>query len=86
MTDRLWNYLETYFNTPNSDSFFGFWIEHLEIETDLGKFVVEPIYDCYHSEIIDFTVYHGSYWTTVSEEPDIWFWKEIEKNLLEREN
>ena len=73
MTDRLWNYLENEFNTINKD--------YIKIETDQGTFVVEPIYNCDNSEIIDFAVYHGSYATTVREEPDIWFWEEIEKNI-----
>ena len=74
MTDRLWEYLENEFNTTNKD--------YIEIETDQGIFVVEPIYNCDNSEIIDFAVYHGSYATTVREEPNIWFWEEIEKALL----
>ena len=73
MTDRLWEYLENEFNTTNKD--------YIEIETDQGIFVVEPIYNCDNSEIIDFAVYHGSYATTVREEPNIWFWEEIEKNI-----
>ena len=73
MTDRLWEYLENEFNTTNKD--------YIEIETDEGTFVVEPIYNCDNSEIIDFAVYHGSYATTVHEEPNIWFWEEIEKNI-----
>ena len=73
MTDRLWDYLENEFNTTNKD--------YIEIETDQGTFVVEPIYNCDNSEIIDFAVYHGSYATTVREEPNIWFWEEIEKNI-----
>ena len=73
MTDRLWNFLESEFNTTNTD--------YIKIETDQGTFVVEPIYNCDNSEIIDFAVYHGSYATTVREEPDIWFWEEIEKNI-----
>ena len=73
MTDRLWEYLEKYFNTTNKD--------YIEIETDQGTFVVEPIYNCDNSEIIDFAVFHGSYYTTVREEPNIWFWEEIEKNI-----
>lgn len=72
MTDRLWNYLENEFNTTNND--------YIEIKTDQDTFVVEPIYNCDNSEIIDFAVFHGSYATTVREEPDIWFWEEIEKN------
>ena len=74
MTDRLWNYLEKEFNTTNKD--------YIEIETDQDRFIVEPIYNCDNSEIIDFAVYHGSYATTVREEPNIWFWEEIEKTLL----
>ena len=86
MTDRLWNYLEaefealseyTTFNKKNND--------YIEIKTDQGIFVVEPIYDCDNSQIIDFAVYHGSYTTTVKEEPDIWFWEEIEKAFREKE-
>ena len=73
MTNRLWEYLENEFNTTNKD--------YIEIETDQGIFVVEPIYNCDNSEIIDFAVYHGSYATTVREEPNIWFWEEIEKNI-----
>ena len=74
MTDRLWEYLENEFNTTNKD--------YIEIETDEGTFVVEPIYNCENSQIIDFAVYHGSYATTVHEEPNIWFWEEIEKAVL----
>ena len=73
MTNRLWEYLENYFNTTNND--------YIKIETDQDTFVVEPIYNCDNSEIIDFAVFHGSYATTVREEPDIWFWEEIEKNI-----
>ena len=73
MTDRLWDYLENEFETTNND--------YIEIETDQDIFVVEPIYNCDNSEIIDFAVYHGSYATTVREEPNIWFWEEIEKNI-----
>ena len=72
MTDRLWEYLENEFNTTNKD--------YIEIETDNDRFIVEPIYNCDNSEIIDFAVYHGSYSTSVREEPNIWFWEEIEKN------
>ena len=74
MTDRLWNYLEKEFNTTNKD--------YIEIETDQDRFIVEPIYNCDNSEIIDFAVYHGSYATSVREEPNIWFWEEIEKAVL----
>ena len=74
MTDRLWEYLENEFNTTNKD--------YIKIETDNDRFVVEPIYNCDNSEIIDFAVYHGSYATTVHEEPNIWFWEEIEKTVL----
>lgn len=74
MTDRLWDYLENEFETTNKD--------YIEIETDQDRFIVEPIYNCDNSEIIDFAVYHGSYATTVREEPNIWFWEEIEKALL----
>ena len=76
MTDRLWNYLEKEFNTTNKD--------YIEIETDQDTFIVEPIYNCDNSEIIDFAVYHGSYATTVREEPNIWFWEEIEKDLVKK--
>ena len=76
MTDRLWNYLENEFETTNKD--------YIEIETDQDIFIVEPIYNCDNSEIIDFAVYHGSYTTTVREEPDIWFWEEIEKDLVKK--
>ena len=74
MTDRLWEYLENEFITTNKD--------YIEIETDNDRFIVEPIYNCDNSEIIDFAVYHGSYATTVREEPNIWFWEEIEKAVL----
>ena len=74
MTNRLWEYLENEFNTTNKD--------YIEIKTDQDRFIVEPIYNCDNSEIIDFAVYHGSYATTVREEPNIWFWEEIEKTLL----
>ena len=73
MTNRLWEYLENYFNTTNND--------YIEIKTEQDRFIVEPIYNCDNSEIIDFAVYHGSYATTVREEPNIWFWEEIEKNI-----
>ena len=73
MTNRLWEYLENEFNTTNKD--------YIEIKTDQDRFIVEPIYNCDNSEIIDFAVYHGSYATTVREEPNIWFWEEIEKNI-----
>ena len=76
MTDRLWDYLEKEFNTTNKD--------YIEIETDQDRFIVEPIYNCDNSEIIDFAVYHGSYATTVREEPNIWFWEEIEKDLVKK--
>ena len=74
MTDRLWNYLEKEFKSATADC--------IEIKTDQDRFIVEPIYNCDNSEIIDFAVYHGSYATTVREEPDIWFWEEIEKNFI----
>ena len=73
MTDRLWEYLENEFKATNND--------YIEIKTDQDTFVVEPIYNCDNSEIIDFAVFHGSYSTTVREEPNIWFWEEIEKNI-----
>ena len=73
MTDRLWEYLENEFKATNKD--------YIEIKTDQDTFVVEPIYNCDNSEIIDFAVYHGSYATTTREEPDIWFWEEIEKAI-----
>ena len=73
MTDRLWEYLEKEFKTTD--------IDFIEIHTDQDTFVVEPIYNCDNSEIIDFAVYHGSYATTVHEEPNIWFWEEIEKAI-----
>ena len=76
MTDRLWDYLENEFNTTNKD--------YIEIENDQDRFIVEPIYNCDNSEIIDFAVYHGSYATTVREEPNIWFWEEIEKDLVKK--
>ena len=74
MTNKLWEYLENEFETTNKD--------YIKIETEQDTFVVEPIYNCDNSEIIDFAVYHGSYATTVREEPNIWFWEEIEKTLL----
>ena len=76
MTNRLWEYLENEFNTTNKD--------YIKIETDQDTFIVEPIYNCDNSEIIDFAVYHGSYATTVKEEPNIWFWEEIEKDLVKK--
>ena len=85
MTERLWNFLEsefeaeaefTTFNKTNND--------YIEIKTDQGTFIIEPIYNCDNSEIIDFAVYHGSYATTVREEPNIWFWEEIEKDLVKK--
>ena len=86
MTERLWNYLEaefealseyTTYNKKNND--------YIEIKTDQGKFIIEPIYNCDNSQIIDFTIFYGSYTTTVREEPDIWFWEEIEKAFREKE-
>ena len=76
MTDRLWVYLEDEFKATNSD--------YIKIETEYYKFVVEPIYNSDNSEIIDFAVFHGSYYTTVREEPNIWFWDEIDRYLAER--
>ena len=73
MTDRLWEYLENEFKATNND--------YIEIKTDKGTFIVEPIYNCEKTQIIDFVVYHGNYWTNVKEEPNIWFWEEIEKNI-----
>ena len=73
MTNRLWEYLEDYFNATNND--------YIEINTDQDTFIVEPIYNCDNSEIIDFAVFHGNYWTNTKEEPNIWFWEEIEKNI-----
>lgn len=73
MTDRLWNYLETELTTTDS---------YLEIETDMGKFVVEPVYWEGVDHVIDFVVYHGSYATNCKEEPDIWFWEEIESHIF----
>ena len=73
MTNRLWDYLENYFKATNNN--------YIEIKTDQDRFVVEPIYNCDNSEIIDFAVFHGNYATTVREEPNIWFWEEIEKNI-----
>lgn len=73
MTDRLWEYLENEFKATNND--------YIEIKTDQDRFIIEPIYNCDNSEIIDFAVFHGSYSTTVREEPNIWFCEEIEKNI-----
>ena len=73
MTDGLWNYLENEFKITNND--------YIEIKTDQDTFIVEPIYNSDKSEIIDFSVAHGSYCTNVREEPNIWFWEEIEKAL-----
>ena len=73
MTDRLWNYLATELDTPHS---------YIEIETENGVFEVEPCYSWDDSEIIDFVVYHGSYATNCREEPDIWFWEEIEEHIF----
>ena len=87
MTDKLWNYLEaefeaegefTTFNKENND--------YIEIKTDQDTFIVEPIYNRDNSQIIDFAVIHGSYYTTVREEPNIWFWEEIEKKYQFLEN
>ena len=72
MTNRLWEYLENEFKATNND--------YIEIKTDQDRFIVEPIY-CDDDEIVDFAVFHGSYATTVREEPNIWFWEEIEKNI-----
>ena len=76
MTDRLWEYLEDEFKATNSD--------YVEIKTEYYTFVVEPIYNSDNSEIIDFAIYNGSYYTTTREEPDIWFWDEIDRYLAER--
>ena len=88
MTEGLWYFLEsefkgeaefTTFNKTNKD--------YIEIETDQGTFIIEPIYDCdnsqidYNSQIIDFAITHGYYCTTAREEPNIWFWEEIEKTI-----
>ena len=73
MTNRLWEYLENEFNTTNKD--------YIEIENDQDRFIVEPIYNCDNSQSIDNAVYHGSYATTVREEPNIWFWKKKKKNI-----
>lgn len=78
MTNRLWNYLEEQFGfirEANED-------EYLDFTTDMGTFIVEPIYDCAEENIINFVVYHGSYMTNAKEEPDIWFWEEIEKHIF----
>ena len=72
MTDRLWEYLEIELDKPCS---------YIVIDTEYGTFVVEPIFST-DGRIIDFSVQHGSYYTTVRGEPDIWFWEEIEKALL----
>ena len=72
MTERLWDYLENEFKSAVADC--------IEIETEQGIFRIEPIY-CGDDEIVDFAVYHGSYATTVREEPNIWFWEEIERNI-----
>lgn len=72
MTDELWDYLETELAEPDS---------YIIIDTEEGTFVVEPIFSI-EGRIIDFSVAHGSYYTTVRGEPDIWFWEEIEKALL----
>ena len=71
MTNKLWEYLENEFKATNND--------YIEIKTDQGRFIVEPIY-C-DDEIVDFAVFHGNYWTNTKEEPNIWFWEEIEKNI-----
>ena len=76
MTDRLWEYLENEFKATNND--------YIEIKTEQGRFIVEPIYNCDNSQIIDFAVYHGNYWTNTKEEPNIWFWEEIEKDLVKK--
>jgi hypothetical protein len=73
MTDRLWNYLETELDTTES---------YLELETEYGTFCLEPIFNSDESEVIDFLVSHGSYMTNVREEPDIWYWEEIENHLF----
>lgn len=72
MTDRLWEYLEIELDKPCS---------YIIVDTEEGKFAVEPIFSI-DGRIIDFSVSHGSYYTTSREEPDIWFWEEIEKALL----
>ena len=73
MTNRLWEYLENEFKATNND--------YIEIKTEHGTFIVEPIYNCDNNEIIDFAVFHSNYWTNTKEEPNIWFWEEIEKNI-----
>ena len=87
MTDRLWYFLEsefegeaefTTFNKTNKD--------YIEIETDQGTFIIEPIYNCDNSQIIDFLISYGSYCTNAREEPDIWFWEEIEKAIEKKLN
>ena len=72
MTDRLWEYLEIELDKPCSN---------IIVDTEEGTFVVEPIFSI-DGRIIDFSVSHGSYCTNAREEPDIWFWEEIEKALL----
>ena len=87
MTDGLWNFLEsefegeaefTTFNKTNKD--------YIEIQTDQGTFIIEPIYNCDHSQIIDFAISYGNYYTNVREEPNIWFWEEIEKTIEKKLN
>lgn len=73
MTERLWNYLENELDKPTS---------YLEIETENGTFEVEPNFNWDHSEILGFIVYHNSYMTSSMNEPDIWFWEEIEKHIF----
>ena len=72
MTNRLWDYLENYFKATKIDS--------IEIITDQDHFIISPVY-CDDDEIVDFAVFHGSYYTTALVSPNIWFLEEIEKNI-----
>ena len=72
MTDRLWEYLENEFKATHIDC--------IEIKTDQDTFIIGPVY-ADDDEIVDFAIFHGSYYTTALVSPNIWFWEEIEKNI-----
>ena len=72
MTERLWNYLENEFKATHIDC--------IEIKTDQDTFIIGPVY-ADDDEIVDFAIFHGSYYTTALVSPNIWFWEEIEKNI-----
>jgi hypothetical protein len=75
MTYRLWSYLEKELNTPDS---------RLVIETENGRFILEPVIWEELDYVFDIIVRHGSYSTTCKAEPDIWFWEEIENHIFKK--